>query len=188
MVGHRQTRVQWDDRDRLDGIIRPIVAEMGGRVRLTTLTRTVADALADAEQGAHDAGDGEAVDWAGRLRAGALLDFLYNRVALEVSKQAPLVLGVGKSHRRDVTLKPYQGVRNATDGTYDQLAFLTMTHDEYAAWRKQEIAAIRAQSAKMQIIQALDELWQEHPDAPTIRDLFTAAGLDADAPRIQLAG
>ena len=63
-----------------------------------------------------------------------------------------------------------------------------MTRDEYGVWRKQEIAAIRAQSAKMQIIQAIDELWQEYPDAPTIRDLFIAAGLDADAPRIQLAG
>jgi hypothetical protein len=187
MAGHRQTRVQWDDRDKLDGIIRPVVAEMGGRAKLTTLMVKVAEALSEVEQNAHDEGDGETIDWVTRLRDGALQDFLYNRVGLEVSKQAPLTLIVGKTSKRDVALKPYQGVRNATDGTYDQLAFFGMTHAEYDVWRKQEIATIRAQSGKMQVIQVLDELWRAHPDAPTIRDLLLAAGIDLDGPRIQLA-
>jgi len=187
MAGHRQTRVQWDDRDRLDAIIRPIIAELGGRTKLTMLTAKVAEALSQEEHGAHDAGDGEKIDWLMRLRDGALLDFLYNRVGLELSKQAPLTLTVGKTNKRDVALKPYQGVRNATDGTYDQLAFFGMTRAEYAAWRKQEIATIRAQSGKMQVIQVLDALWEAHPDAPTIRDLLLAAGIDLDGPRIQLA-
>ncbi len=187
MAGHRQTRVQWDDRDKLDALIRPLVAALGGRTKLTTLTATVADSLAKIEQGAAADGDDDTLDWVTRLRDGALLDFLYNRVGLEVSKQAPLTLVVGKGSKRDVALKPYQGVRNAIDGTYDQLAFFGMTRAEYAAWRKQEIATIRAQSGKMQVIQVLDALWEAHPDAPTIRDLLLAAGIDLDGPRIQLA-
>ena len=63
-----------------------------------------------------------------------------------------------------------------------------MMRADYDAWRKQEIAMIRAQSGKVQVIQALDALWEAYPDAATIRDLFLAAGIDMDAARIQLAG
>ncbi len=187
MAGHRQTRVQWDDRDRLDEIIRPLVAALVGRTKLTMLTAKVAEALSQEEHDAENAEDTETIDWLTRLRDGALLDFLYNRVGLELSKQAPLTLTVGKASKRDVAIKPYQGVRNASDGTYDQLAFFAMTRAEYDTWRRQEIAAIRAQSGKMQVIQALDALWEVYPDAATIRDLFLAAGIDMDAARIQLA-
>jgi len=30
-------------------------------------------------------------------------------------------------------------------------------------------------------------MWAAHPDAPTLRDLLLAAGIDLDGPRIQLA-
>lgn len=184
MAGHHGTKVQWGDRDRLDEIIRPIVAEMGARVKLPHLAQKIAEVLADMGRDA----DEDTAAWLARVQGGALLDFLYNRAALEVGRQLPLLLVVGKSRRRDVVLKPYQGVRLAEDRQYQQISFLAMTRIEYDSWRKQEIAAINAQSKKVQVIQALDPLWERHPDAETVGELLQAAGINPAGARIQLGG
>lgn len=184
MAGHHGTRVKWNDRDRLDSLIRPIVAAMGMRGNIPLLAGRVASALAECEVDS----DEDTEEWLQRVRDGALLDFLYNRVALEVARQKPITVTVGKSKKRDVSLRPYQGVRMAQEREFQQISFLDMTKAEYTTWRKQELAAIKAQSGKVQVIQALDVLWDEYPDAGTVRALMEAAGINLGGPRIQLVG
>lgn len=184
MAGHYGTRVDWHDRDWLDAIIRPLVAEEGNRLKIPQLTEKIMEALGEVRANP----DEEAADRLPRIEGGAMFDLVYNRVALEVGRQTPLMITVGKVSRRNVALKPYQGVRRAQERQYEQIRFLAMTKAEYETWRRQEVAAIKVQSGKMQIIQAIDALWLEFPDAPTIHDLLATAGIDLGTGRIQLAG
>jgi len=184
MAGHYGTRVDWHDRDWLDNIVRPIVAAEGNRLKIPQITQKVMDALG----GIRAEPDEEAQDRLPRIEDGAVFDLVYNRVALAIGRQSPLLIAVGKATRRSVALNPYQGIRHSTERQFEQIRFLTMTRAEYETWRKQEVAAIKAQSGKMQIIQAIDALWLEHPEAATVRDVLALAGIDFDGERIQLAG
>jgi predicted DNA-binding antitoxin AbrB/MazE fold protein len=184
MAGHYGTRVDWHDRDWLDAIIRPLVVEEGNRLKIPQLTEKVMQALSNIRKNP----DEEATDRLPRIEDGAVFDLVYNRVALEVARQAPLMIVVGKKTRRNVALKSYQGVRRTQQRQYEQIRFLAMTKEEYETWRKQEVAAIKVQSGKMAIIQAIDALWQDHPDAPTIHALMLVAGIDLTGGRIQLIG
>jgi hypothetical protein len=170
----KKSAVDWGDRDQLRAVLRAVIAEAGDRCSLGELTQGVLDRL--------EAMNGAAEEWVGRMQRGALADFLYNQLDLEMKRQK-VVFALPKSGR-NVTLNPRQGIRVVGEERYQQVLILAMTKPEYLAWRAREIAEIRVHSDRMQVIRAIDAFWDEYPDAADLGDLFRLAGMDSSRLRL----